>query len=102
MRAVVQNDKSRAWGRRSAGARIGLTVLVLAAIASGCAQDTGGDQVTPAGGQQPLDAPPARALDSYATKLRAAHAARVANQRPKSERRPTAPAASTRPAVRFV
>lgn len=27
---------------------------------------------------------------------------RVADQRPKSERRPTAPAASTRPAVRFV
>ncbi|MFD8230686.1 polysaccharide deacetylase family protein [Streptomyces sp. NPDC059696] len=77
MRAVVQNDKSRAWGRAPAGARIILAVLVLAAIASGCAQD-GGDQVTPAGGQQPLDAPPARALDSYATRLRAAHAARVA------------------------
>ncbi|MDQ0715632.1 peptidoglycan/xylan/chitin deacetylase (PgdA/CDA1 family) [Streptomyces luteogriseus] len=60
------------------GVRIGLAVLVLAAIASGCAQDGGTDQVTPAGGQQPLDAPPARALDSYATKLRAAHAARVA------------------------
>lgn len=77
MRAVVQNDKSRAGGRASARVRIGLAVLVLAAIASGCAQD-GGDQVPPAGGQQPLDAPPARALDSYAAKLRAAHAARAA------------------------
>ena len=37
--------------------RIGLAVLLLAAIASGCAQDGGTDQVTPAGGQQPLDAP---------------------------------------------
>ncbi|MFE6196777.1 polysaccharide deacetylase family protein [Streptomyces sp. NPDC057838] len=74
MRAVVQNDKSRASG----GARIGLAVLALAAIASGCAQGGGSDRVTPAGGQQPLDAPPARALDSYASKLRAAHAARVA------------------------
>ncbi|PNG17117.1 polysaccharide deacetylase family protein [Streptomyces cahuitamycinicus] len=78
MRAVVQNDKSRAGGRAPARARIGLAVLVLAAIASGCAQDGGSDQVTPAGGQQPLDAPPARALDSYAGKLRAAHAARAA------------------------
>nr|WP_244204314.1 polysaccharide deacetylase family protein [Streptomyces africanus] len=57
--------------------RIGIAVLTLAAIASGCAQgDTG--RVPAAGGQQPLDAPPARALDSYASKLRAAHAARVA------------------------
>jgi peptidoglycan/xylan/chitin deacetylase (PgdA/CDA1 family) len=57
--------------------RIGIAVLTLAAIASGCAQgDTG--RIPAAGGQQPLDAPPARALDSYASKLRAAHAARVA------------------------
>lgn len=73
MRAVVQNDKRRAIG----GVRIGLVVLALAAIASGCAQADAG-QVVPAGGQQPLEAPPARALDSYATKLRAAHAARIA------------------------
>ncbi|MFE9027406.1 polysaccharide deacetylase family protein [Streptomyces iakyrus] len=78
MRAVVQSDKSRAGGHAPARVRIGLAVLVLAAIASGCAQDGGGDQVNPAGGQQPLDAPPARALDSYAGKLRAAHAARAA------------------------
>ncbi|MEU0586527.1 polysaccharide deacetylase family protein [Streptomyces sp. NPDC006132] len=58
--------------------RVGLALLALAAIAPGCAQG-GSDQVTPAGGQQqPLDAPPARALDSYASKLGAAHAARVA------------------------
>ncbi|MFI2505377.1 polysaccharide deacetylase family protein [Streptomyces sp. NPDC018972] len=57
--------------------RIGLAVLALASIASGCGPD-GGAPVEPAGGQQPLKAPPARALDAYATKLRAAHAARVA------------------------
>ncbi len=72
MRAVVQNDKSRASG----GVRIGLALLTLAAIASGCAQGDSG-RIPPAGGQQPLDAPPARALDSYASKLRAAHAARI-------------------------
>ncbi|MGW0613015.1 polysaccharide deacetylase family protein [Streptomyces sp. NPDC002788] len=74
MRAVVQNDKSRVSG----GVRTGLAVLTLAAIAAGCAQGGGTGRVTPAGGQQPLDAPPARALDSYASKLRAAHAARAA------------------------
>ncbi|MEU7467227.1 polysaccharide deacetylase family protein [Streptomyces sp. NPDC044984] len=57
--------------------RIGLAVLALASIASGCGPDDG-TPVEPAGGQQPLKAPPARALDAYATKLRAAHAARVA------------------------
>ncbi|KES08169.1 polysaccharide deacetylase [Streptomyces toyocaensis] len=72
MREVGQNDKKQA--RR--GVRIGLAVLALATIASGCGQ--GGTRAEPAGGQQPLQAPPARALDSYATKLRAAHAARVA------------------------
>ncbi|MFI1418281.1 polysaccharide deacetylase family protein [Streptomyces sp. NPDC020731] len=57
--------------------RIGLAVLALASIAAGCGPG-GGAPVEPAGGQQPLKAPPARALDAYATKLRAAHAARVA------------------------
>ncbi|MFI8190723.1 polysaccharide deacetylase family protein [Streptomyces sp. NPDC085946] len=76
MRAVVQNDKSRARGR----ARIGLAVLAAAAIASGCGQDPDAG-LRPAAGQQPLEAPPARALDSYATKLRSAHAARVAAAR---------------------
>ncbi|MET7292196.1 polysaccharide deacetylase family protein [Streptomyces griseoloalbus] len=56
--------------------RIGLAVLALAALAPACGQ--GGTEVEPAGGQQPLEAPPARALDAYATALRAAHAARVA------------------------
>lgn len=73
MRAVGQNDKYRP--RR--GVRTCLAVLALATIASACGQG-GGDTVEPAPGQQPLQAPPARALDSYATKLRAAHAARVA------------------------
>ncbi|MFC8369404.1 MULTISPECIES: polysaccharide deacetylase family protein [unclassified Streptomyces] len=59
--------------------RIGLAVLALASIASGCGAGGGdGAQVEPAGGQQPLKAPPARALDAYATRLRAAHTARVA------------------------
>ncbi len=57
------------------GARTGLAALALAALASGCGKDS--DTVEPAGGQ-PLEAPPARALDSYADKLRAAHAARAA------------------------
>ncbi|MXQ60601.1 polysaccharide deacetylase family protein [Streptomyces sp. SID4956] len=55
--------------------RTGLAALALAALASGCGKD--GDAVEPAGGQ-PLQAPPARALDSYADKLRAAQAARAA------------------------
>ncbi|GAA2255620.1 polysaccharide deacetylase family protein [Streptomyces atrovirens] len=58
--------------------RIGLAVLALASIASGCGAGGGGARVEPAGGQQPLKAPPARALDAYATRLRAAHTARVA------------------------
>ncbi|WP_051767303.1 polysaccharide deacetylase family protein [Streptomyces sp. NRRL S-37] len=75
MRAVGQNDKRWPFG----GVRIGLAVLALASIASGCGPDgDGGARVEPAGGQQPLKAPPARALDAYATRLRAAHAARVA------------------------
>ncbi|MFI9820037.1 polysaccharide deacetylase family protein [Streptomyces sp. NPDC052013] len=81
MRVVGQKDKKRAWGaRRSRGAggrvRVALVVLALAALAPGCGRGDG--EVPPAGGQQPLNAPPARALDSYATKLRAAHAARAA------------------------
>ncbi|MFF5494836.1 polysaccharide deacetylase family protein [Streptomyces aquilus] len=76
MGSVGQNDKSRAvrgprgglWSLRGT-----LAVLALAAVASGCAQ---GDsvKVRPAPGQQPLKAPPARALDAYATKLRASAA----------------------------
>ncbi|MGA5519567.1 polysaccharide deacetylase family protein [Streptomyces pseudogriseolus] len=57
------------------GVRTGLAALVLAVLASGCGKDS--DTVEPVGGQ-PLQAPPARALDSYADKLRAAQAARAA------------------------
>ncbi|MFE9772458.1 polysaccharide deacetylase family protein [Streptomyces sp. NPDC005931] len=73
MRAVGQNDKR--W--TPSGARIVLTALALALLASGCG-DEGSTEVRPAGGQQPLDAPPARALDAYADRLLAAHTARVA------------------------
>ncbi|MEW1681519.1 polysaccharide deacetylase family protein [Streptomyces sp. NPDC093594] len=72
MRVVGQDDKK--WTR--VGVRTGLAVLALAALASGCGQDR--EPAEPAGGQQPLQAPPARALDSYAGKLRAAQAARTA------------------------
>ncbi|QEV07889.1 polysaccharide deacetylase family protein [Streptomyces prasinus] len=75
MRVVGQNDKRRS----TVGVRAGVAALVLATLAplvSGCDKDPAA--VPPAGGQQPLQAPPARALDSYATELRAAHAARTA------------------------
>jgi peptidoglycan/xylan/chitin deacetylase (PgdA/CDA1 family) len=58
--------------------RGGLVALTVAALASGCAQG-GTSGVRPAPGQQrALQAPAARALDSYATKLRAEHRARAA------------------------
>jgi peptidoglycan/xylan/chitin deacetylase (PgdA/CDA1 family) len=56
--------------------RGGLALLAVAALAPGCGQDA--SEVRPASGQEPLEAPPARALDAYASRLRAAHAARVA------------------------
>ncbi|GGQ06128.1 polysaccharide deacetylase family protein [Streptomyces mutabilis] len=56
--------------------RGGLAVLAVAALASGCAQDA--SEVRGAAGRQPLQAPPARTLDAYASKLGAVHAARVA------------------------
>ncbi|MFC7895295.1 polysaccharide deacetylase family protein [Streptomyces sp. NPDC057381] len=56
--------------------RGGAVALAVAALASGCAQDD--SEARGAAGQQPLQAPPARALDAYASKLGAAHAARVA------------------------
>ncbi|MFF9755582.1 polysaccharide deacetylase family protein [Streptomyces sp. NPDC014344] len=65
----------RRAGARTGLAALALAALALAALASGCGQ--GSDTVEPAGGR-PLQAPPARALDSYATKLRAAQAARAA------------------------
>jgi peptidoglycan/xylan/chitin deacetylase (PgdA/CDA1 family) len=76
MRAVVQNDKKGVF--RKSGVCGGIAALALAAIASGCTQPGPDRAASTARGRQPLQAPPARALDSYATKLRAAHAARVA------------------------
>ncbi|NGO15642.1 polysaccharide deacetylase family protein [Streptomyces sp. HC44] len=55
-------------------------MLALASVVSGvsgCAGAGFGD-VGPAPGQQPLQAPPARALDAYASKLRQAYTARAA------------------------
>ncbi|MFC8565594.1 polysaccharide deacetylase family protein [Streptomyces sp. NPDC057245] len=90
MRAVVQNDKSRASRRVPRASRPALrrarrrtlrrraatatAVLTVAALAAGCAQDdTAG--VRGASGQQ---APPARARDGYAAEQRAARAALTA------------------------
>ncbi|PPS79420.1 polysaccharide deacetylase family protein [Streptomyces sp. MH60] len=75
MRAVVQNDKSRASRRVSRVPRA-TVVLVLAALAAGCAQGDG-QGVRGAAGQQAPKAPPARAVDG-AAKARAARAALVA------------------------
>ncbi|MFF0199107.1 polysaccharide deacetylase family protein [Streptomyces sp. NPDC005017] len=64
--------------------RAALAVLVASAIASGCAEGAGPEAsaARPAPGQQPhLEAPPARALDSYADRLRADHTARAAATR---------------------
>jgi peptidoglycan/xylan/chitin deacetylase (PgdA/CDA1 family) len=94
-----QNDKSGACGEALPGARAAhnnphvahrpprgaergglraLALLAVAAIASGCAE-AGSDVVEPAsGGQRRLEAPPARALDGYASRLRQKHNARVA------------------------
>ncbi|MEV6756061.1 polysaccharide deacetylase family protein [Streptomyces sp. NPDC051214] len=87
MQLVRQNDKfSPRWKSRRRGparrrargqVRAGVAVLVVAAIASGCASGADGG-ANPAPGQQRLDAPPARALDSYAHKLRVAQVARAA------------------------
>lgn len=76
MGSVGQNDKSEAF--RKGRLRVGVTVLAVAAIASGGCSHGDGTTVRPAPGQQPLKAPPARALDSYATKLRAS--ARIAKR----------------------
>ncbi|MFE0511677.1 polysaccharide deacetylase family protein [Streptomyces sp. NPDC058964] len=79
MRAVVQNDKNRVFKR--AGVRAAIAALAVAAGVSGCAgqgQDSG---VRPAPGQQNLQAPPARALDSYAARLKTDRAALAAAAR---------------------
>ncbi|MFF1355254.1 polysaccharide deacetylase family protein [Streptomyces sp. NPDC058297] len=83
MRLVRQNDERAAKETvarrvRRGRARAGLAVLAACAVASGCAASGDAAAVKPAPGPQPLLAPPARALDSYAGKLRATQAARVA------------------------
>ncbi|MFJ9423995.1 polysaccharide deacetylase family protein [Streptomyces sp. NPDC101249] len=87
MGSVVQNDKNGSLDgartparsgapvrRHRSRARVAIALLAVTAVASGCAQGTGG-AAHPAPGQQ---APPAEALDSYAARLRAEQAARVA------------------------
>ncbi|MFA3873818.1 polysaccharide deacetylase family protein [Streptomyces sp. MMCC 100] len=88
MREVVQNDKSRASRRvsRAAGpaprralrrrGAIATAVLVVAALAGGCAQGDS-SEVRGAAGQQAPKAPPARAVDG-AAKAREARAALAA------------------------
>ncbi|MGY0069223.1 polysaccharide deacetylase family protein [Streptomyces sp. QTS137] len=76
MRVVGQNDKRWSLGGVRAGVAV-LTLATLAPLAAGCGQDSTAPDPAE-GGRRPLHAPPARALDSYATRLRAAHAARTA------------------------
>ncbi|WP_078948043.1 polysaccharide deacetylase family protein [Streptomyces griseus] len=82
MRVVVQKDKNRAHGRvLSRGV---VAAVAAASVLAGCGQadPADGSEAHPAPGrQQRLEAPAARALDSYATELRAAHRARVAAAR---------------------
>ncbi|RFC74810.1 polysaccharide deacetylase family protein [Streptomyces sp. AcE210] len=83
MRLVRQNDKRAVKGAPGRGARrartrAGLAVLAACVVASGCAAADGKKAVEPAPGPQPLQAPPARKLDPYEGKMRAAQAVRVA------------------------
>ncbi|MFE0130739.1 polysaccharide deacetylase family protein [Streptomyces sp. NPDC059037] len=79
MQLVRQNDQyGRRRKRRRGRTRVTAAVLTGAAIASGCAVGGDSDGVKPAPGRQRLDAPPARALDAYAHKLRVAQVARAA------------------------
>ncbi|MFI7317899.1 polysaccharide deacetylase family protein [Streptomyces venezuelae] len=68
-------QKEECARRRKNQARALVAALSVAAIASGCA--SGGGSAKPAHGQEPLNAPPARALDSYAQKLAATQVART-------------------------
>ncbi|MFK4067446.1 polysaccharide deacetylase family protein [Streptomyces sp. NPDC029674] len=76
MQLVRQKEESAR--RRKNQARALLAALSVTAIASGCV--SGGDfgGADPAHGQQPLKAPPARALDSYARNLATTQLARAA------------------------
>lgn len=78
MRPVRQNYKN---GANRSGVRCGIGALALAVLVSGCAAEgSGSGAARPAAGQQAgrLQAGPARALDSYALRLRKAQAARTA------------------------
>ncbi|CAL9478570.1 hypothetical protein SUDANB105_02968 [Streptomyces sp. enrichment culture] len=79
MRLVVQNEKGGAYARRL---RAAATVLAAAAVASGCTLigDTRRGNPAPER-EKPLQAPEARALDRYASRLRTDHAARAAAAR---------------------
>ncbi|MFJ8926600.1 polysaccharide deacetylase family protein [Streptomyces sp. NPDC102364] len=88
MQLVRQNEKTAPKGNRkrpgkrpgaTTGARLLAGLLAASALATGCAAGTPErTPVNPAPGQQGLQAAPARALDSYATKLRAQRVALVA------------------------
>ncbi len=65
-------------GRAALAAVLAVTALVSGCTGAGEGAHSGAREVHGAPGQQPLKAPPARALDEYATKLRASYAQRVA------------------------
>ncbi|MFF8591351.1 polysaccharide deacetylase family protein [Streptomyces sp. NPDC015220] len=85
MGLVVQNDENGAIRRsgRRWRLRAALALLGAAALAAGCSQTGAGPgaPARPAPGPQLLQAPPARDLDSYATRLHASYAARAAAAR---------------------
>ncbi|MFJ9178926.1 polysaccharide deacetylase family protein [Streptomyces sp. NPDC102360] len=108
MQLVRQNGESvRKLVRKRRCVRLLGALLATSALATGCATGGGPDPVQPAPGQQAhkgLQAPPARALDSYAAKLRAQRAALVAASKrwgladvPLTA--PPAPAPAKRPAI---
>ncbi len=74
MRPVRQKYKNNAKRVRVWG---GVAVLAVAALASGLRDDDTNGARPVEGPQQALHAPPARALDSYAARLRAQQAARA-------------------------
>ncbi|WP_338697218.1 polysaccharide deacetylase family protein [Streptomyces sp. Q6] len=78
--AVKRSRTRRARSRRRTAIRAAAAALVGCALATGCAGGAD-DAVRPAAGQQPLQAPPARALDAYATQLKAQQAQRAAAAR---------------------
>ncbi|MFJ3233329.1 polysaccharide deacetylase family protein [Streptomyces sp. NPDC086787] len=82
MRAVLQNDKNSAFvAAKRAGFRAGVAALAVVTVGiSGCGGPAGRG-VRPAPGAPNLQAAPARALASYATRLKAERAAVVAAAR---------------------